>query len=1133
MSDRVLKKFHGVKTWHSNPRSSVVDVQLRELSDDDDEFQYSVFNLPYHHLRPGATSFCDIRQTGKSLAYKDTFLLYLSLIYATSQNGQDTRGSKCICFLETVQHNNISIGVRVWFFSNRQKSQLHLNLIKMIMENDIAYKKLQAKNPKQPVKLASFQGHLQCKTLNDYLSFASHYTNNETFLKNIEDVHKHIVNPTSTISPASIFSVESEGFRYNFEGMNQLDFPQNDPDQYTQNGEFKFPNEKLILRVSSDQITIEELFLKKKYLPSYFFEKVRLPSVKVFDDDSFDFKRIKVPDHIHMMKKVNGRPILDILREHQVPNNQSDNRHYKFPYAVFEAVVKPTLRKAFVLTFVKENREDPIYEEDGVRKFCRYNSKYEPKKELSDQWFSDTLTDMKKNPETRHLLADKHSLDTLDMMKYKWQLLEEYNFKNRRKFQEEMMDEFMQTVVKDVNANVSEPMQAILHWLNNCYDPRQDMKRKKTDPDGSVFLNSIAWKLNFMEEDLHVSTGHQPLMLLQHCKYDALRQQLNLHVNLCYTGEGATSKSFLFEKMRQMSISSTIQELTYMTKRANAIDGDQNDQVIIFNEAPAGLFMSNNGKDGDKEQEASFKEKLTSQITKCLTWCEDEETGLRGNRNVISQSIGVYCGATNDDPSAASQAMATRFHWGQFETVQLKSKTLDMCMQGEKKWATVGNESLKKSLHFFHLEHARMALLFKLMFVGILKYPTLDVSDFIYSKIRKSLNAQKIETSTRFKERFDCMCMIFTMCNALDTVYNYEGGLHYGKPFDAMTLIDLEPYLYCTEEIAIFCFTLLANEVYNPSETKILKAIWKIFVSSGGKHYMKKVSQEMQQVVCYDFIGINKTGKKLWTSIQQAIPNHEGKPSEYNIKATIKKWKTKTYNNYDMVHESDITDPLQKKYKDSYPEKDPDSNATRKKDGCVEDTDTYFNVMLFHNIRLKQDTDPIQKAIDNCMHKYTLRKKIIYGTPIRKNAVVQFPSVFKTIVMKPSSFEFKRKNPLYKNRASLMLRQNQGVDLLDDERYKGTVLKTDFDRWGCLQHAETLGIPKNKIERFYRKYNHEFVEREIACHEEDFCINYPEDVIKGYMERDANDDDAYVDNYENFDFDRIDAEDRLQKRLRV
>ena len=802
MTDRVLRKFHGIKTWRSDPFSSLKNIELQELSDDGDEFQYAVFNLPYLHLRPGATSFCDLRQTGKSLAYKDTFLLFLHLIENTSNCGSDARGSKVVCFLETVQHQGVSIGVRVWFFSNRKQSQLHLNLINLIMSNSGDYAKLQAKNPKQQVKLASFQGHLKCKSLHDYLMFASHYTNNESFLKNVEDVHKQITIPTSDISPGSIFSVNSEGFTYDFDGMSS-DFLQNDPENYLSDGIFKFPVENLVLRVSPDQITVEELFLKQKYLPSYFFEKVRLPSVKIYQDDGFEVKTIKVPDHIHMMKKIDGKAIIDILKDNRLQNNQRNPRIFKFPYATFESVIKPTLRKAFVLTFVKENLETVQYQDDGVRKFFRANSKYEPKKELSDQWFTDVLTDMKKNPDTRHLLADKFSLDTLDMLKYKWQLLEEYNQNNRRKFQEQMMDEFMQTVVKDVNANVSEPMQAILHWLNNCYDPNKDMKRKKTDPKGSVFLNAIAWKLNFMEEDLHVSTGHPTLMLLQHCKYDAYRQELNLHVNLCFTGEGATSKSFLFEKMKQMSISNTVTELTYVTKRANAVDKDQNDTITVFNEAPAGLFMSNNGKDGDKEQEAAFKEKLTSQITKCLTWCEDEETGLRGNRNVISQSIGVYCGATNDDPSAASQAMATRFYWGQFENVELKSKTIDMCMQGEKEWSELGNTSLQKSLHFFHLEHAKMCLVFKLMFVGILKYPTLDVSDFIYSRIRRSLHGQKIETSTRFKERYDRMHDIhYYECP--DTVYNYEGGLHYGKPFDARTLIDLEPYLYCTEEIAIF-----------------------------------------------------------------------------------------------------------------------------------------------------------------------------------------------------------------------------------------------------------------------------------------------------------------------------------------
>ena len=184
----------------------------------------------------------------------------------------------------------------------------------------------------------------------------------------------------------------------------------------------------------------------------------------------------------------------------------------------------------------------PEYTEEGVKKFLKYRDKYKPKKELSDHWFTDVLTDMKKDPGTRTLLADKCSLDTLDMLKYKQELLEEFHKENRRKFQEEMMDEFVTNIVKDVNANVSEPVQAIIQWFNNTYKPVVNKLKKKSDPNGSVFLNSIAQKLNFYDEDLQVSTGHPTLMLLQHGKYDTYRQQLNLHFNAIFTGEGATSK---------------------------------------------------------------------------------------------------------------------------------------------------------------------------------------------------------------------------------------------------------------------------------------------------------------------------------------------------------------------------------------------------------------------------------------------------------------------------------------------------------------------------------------------------------------------------------------------------------------
>jgi hypothetical protein len=1139
--DDTLRKFHGQKVWQLNPYSCIKDIEVRATYDNDDAFTYMVFNFPYSALRAGASSFCDFKQTGKAQAMKDALLFYLKLVQSICSSGKDTKSAKCVCFLETVQRNGISIGVRIWLFSNRVASEPHANCISVIMNNDKLYSDLQRKTPKTEVKLASHQTWMKVKSLPDYLNVISTYSNNESNLKNCEDVHDTLKSRDCPMGPAAIFSIDSQGFTYNFGSMNENIFPQNDITNYTDgaSGQFQFPNEKLVLRCHPEQLTVEELIMKKKYLPSYFFEKVRLPSCEVESIDVNDMgigvqTKVTIPNHIHRMKKVDGQPLIDVARHYDLQNNNDGSNTFVYDTWTYKQYIEPMIRKVFVISYVDTNSDEPHWATNGIKKFLRYKHKYKPKKELSDVWFTDVLTDMKKDPGTKTLLADKYSLDTLDMMKYKQELLEEYHTENRRAFQEEMMDEFIRNVVKDVNGNVSEPVQSMIHWFNNVYKPRMKILKKKSDPDGSVFLNAIAQKLNFFDEDLQVSTGHPTLMLLQHAKYDTFRQQLNLHFNAIFTGEGATSKSYLFEKMKQMSISGTISELTYQTKRANAVEKDQNDIITVFNEAPAGLFMSNNGKDGDKEQEAAFKEKLTSQITRCNTFVKDEETEKRDNKTTISQAIGTYFGATNDDPSAASEAMSTRFFWGEFEKVERKNKTIDMCMRGEKAWQDIGKDDLNRTLHNLHLEQFQMMLLYKLMFIGTIKYPTLDVSDFVYEQVARSLRGQKVETTTRFKERYDILCQIFTMCNALDTVYNFQGGIHAGEPFDPATLLDVEPYLYCTEEIAIFCFTILANEVYNPSETKIIKAVWKLWNAAGGNKYEKSMLEDGTQSVNYDYIKINKTGLKLLQCIQQAIPNHEGRPSEHNIKAVLKKLKKKSFPMYPMVHATAIVDISMRLYNDTKPEREPGRSSTRVNDGMREDSDAYFNIQLFDKLRRNVDNDPIVTAVANTRHRHTKPKKIIFGCPTRINAVIQYPSVFKVIQQRPATTkELKRKNPLFKTKASQNLRQHPGYQLKEEEKHKGSVLKTDFDCWGCVQHAKKLKVPGNKLANFYQRFNHELVEETIVSFDEEHRINYPTDVINQIKERhNPGENDTYIDTYQDFDFDGLNNQQRA-KRLRI
>ena len=237
---------------------------------------------------------------------------------------------------------------------------------------------------------------------------------------------------------------------------------------------------------------------------------------------------------------------------------------------------------------------------------------------------------------------------------------------------------------------------------------------------------------------------------------------------------------------------------------------------------------------------------------------------------------------------------------------------------------------------------------------------------------------------------------------------------------------------------------------------------------------------------------------------------------------------------YPMVHATAIVDISMRLYNDTKPEREPGRSSTRVNDGMREDSDAYFNIQLFDKLRRNVDNDPIVTAVANTRHRHTKPKKIIFGCPTRINAVIQYPSVFKVIQQRPATTkELKRKNPLFKTKASQNLRQHPGYQLKEEEKHKGSVLKTDFDCWGCVQHAKKLKVPGNKLANFYQRFNHELVEETIVSFDEEHRINYPTDVINQIKERhNPGENDTYIDTYQDFDFDGLNNQQRA-KRLRI
>ena len=147
MEDTILRKYHGNRTWRADVTTSLQKIKICEQETGD--WQVACFNLPYCYLRSGASSFCDFKQDPKSQGFQNMFLLFLKLLERTSTTGNSSLYDNIATFMETVKTAaGKSIGLRIWVFSERQKSTLSGNLHALLQENAAAVEKLQKKNPK-------------------------------------------------------------------------------------------------------------------------------------------------------------------------------------------------------------------------------------------------------------------------------------------------------------------------------------------------------------------------------------------------------------------------------------------------------------------------------------------------------------------------------------------------------------------------------------------------------------------------------------------------------------------------------------------------------------------------------------------------------------------------------------------------------------------------------------------------------------------------------------------------------------------------------------------------------------------------------------------------------------------------
>lgn len=381
------------------------------------------------------------------------------------------------------------------------------------------------------------------------------------------------------------------------------------------------------------------------------------------------------------------------------------------------------------------------------------------------------------SPALKTIMHNKHAVDALDLIKLKGTIFKQHNIRTTNVCSR--IQDFENNCYFADDSSMSSNGAKILQWA------RENMNKviynEKSDHSYSIFANRIIRLLHWYEQALFVANAHSSVLLLQHVKYDAYRQELNLHFNVMTTGAGATSKTFTFEIVALTCIPGTVSELTFQTTKADAIDGDRNDTITIFNEAPPGLFMSDN-KDDNSEAEAMIKEKLTSQTVTCKEFYRDPDTLLRCNRTSKSQSIGSYMGATNDKKSTCKEAMSTRFLWKEYEKFEKgdHNNSIQEMMQKQRDYEKHDNCNGVKDIcmYYHHVEQFRVYVVWKYIYAELLPKPNLTAADLTYGKVSGEMKKSGISIPERTKERFDILCKTHVIIHALESTFNVEGGAH-------------------------------------------------------------------------------------------------------------------------------------------------------------------------------------------------------------------------------------------------------------------------------------------------------------------------------------------------------------------
>ena len=357
---------------------------------------------------------------------------------------------------------------------------------------------------------------------------------------------------------------------------------------------------------------------------------------------------------------------------------------------------------------------------------------------------------------------------------------------------------------------------------NKAYEVQRRPRNvlRKLDQDMDILSNTLAWFQLHYRRTLDAARPDL-LQLAVLTSYDSSRPTYDIHLNMCFVGDGGVAKSWTFTKATELRIPGTYIEITGETAAANRNNSGskENWNVMVHHEIEQRRFIGENeGGVGDPV----IKQILDRCVSITRTVILDRETNEVKNAVRIMERVGINYWCANFKMDKVHNSMFDRM-------IVITMPPNDRIVTSIISEQTKHKENEEHYQTQLVLHRFLQALVHEVwMAIGLEIMPAPSATLLFLAM--HFINERMMRAGIRpFRPReilkFRLLGCNLVILNAIVTNFLIQGGRYYNMPVTAESIVSLAPQLYMTSTQVIQTIKILSPYFIMQGEDVLREAL--------------------------------------------------------------------------------------------------------------------------------------------------------------------------------------------------------------------------------------------------------------------------------------------------------------------